>query len=181
MEDGKKKDDLTGKAKFFVLLLLIAGMIALSYVSQKSGGGAVGTPAPSFRLPSRAGSVALDQFRGRVVLINFWATWCPPCLQEMPSLESLKRQMEGREFQILAINLDEEGWPAVDQFLQRMPLTMTILVDSKNDIAGLYGTNYLPESFLIDRKGIIVKTYTGPRDWTEAGLVSEILKYVDNP
>jgi len=167
------------KPKTLLILLLIAGTAYFLYMSESHEGLKVGSPAPGFSLPSKNGVVALDQFRGKVVLINFWATWCPPCVYEMPSLENLKKKMEGKDFQILAVSLDEEGWPVIDKFVAKTPMTMTILLDSRGDVPTEYGTSRLPESFLIDKNGAIVKKYVGPRDWTDPKIIAEITSYVE--
>lgn len=99
----------------------------------------------------------------------------------MPSLEVLHLKMEGKNFEILAVSEDEGGWKAIDDFLERMPLFMTILWDSDSSAASAYGTHHLPESFLIDRNGIVVKKYLGPREWDSEETLSEIMIYVDSP
>ncbi len=137
----------------------------------------IGEPAPSFTLPSKTAPVSLNQFRGKVVLLNFWATWCPPCLQEMPSLEKLNQKMKGKEFELLAVNVDEEGWLAIERFLRKIPVTFTIVIDPRGDVATEYGTQRLPESFLIDKNGVVVQKYLGPRDWTDEKIISEINRH----
>jgi peroxiredoxin len=167
------------KPRTLLILLLTAGIAYFLYVSGSREGLKAGSPAPGFALPSRNGVVTLDQFRGKVVLINFWATWCPPCVQEMPSLENLKKRMEGKAFQILAVSVDEEGWKPIERFVEKMPLSLPILLDLRGDVADLYGTSRLPESYLIDKNGTVVKKYLGPRDWTEPKIVAEITRYVE--
>ncbi len=119
--------------------------------------------------------MTLDQFRGQAVLLNFWATWCPPCVTEMPSLDDLRKRVDGRSFQILAVSLDEEGWEAIDRFLEKMPVGLKILLDARGEVSNRYGVTLLPESYLIDPKGIVVKKYTGPQDWNDPRVVEEIM------
>ncbi|MCS6913248.1 MAG: TlpA disulfide reductase family protein [Myxococcales bacterium] len=113
-------------------------------------------PAPDFQLPMHDGQpLRLSQLRGRVVLLNFWATWCSTCIVEMPSLERLAERMQGRPFTLLAVSVDE-SWDKVRAFFpQGTP--MTVLLDSSKgrDIPSRYGTEKFPESFLIDPDGII--------------------------
>src|SRR5215510_2108178 len=97
------------KPRLLLLILLLAGLVYIFYLSHERQGARTGAQAANFTLPTQSGSLSLDQERGKVVLLNFWATWCPPCAQEMPSLEALKQRMEGQEFEILAISLDEGG------------------------------------------------------------------------
>lgn len=168
---------MTSRTLLTILLIAVIGYLLYLRVQRESVE-LVGVQAPSFSLPSRDGMDGLEKYRGKAVLLNFWATWCPPCVVEMPSLERLNQQMRGKDFQILAVSEDEGGWAPIDRFLKRLPLTMTILLDGRGDAAALYGTNSLPESFLIDKKGIIVKKYQGPRNWMDEKIVSEILGYV---
>lgn len=139
----------------------------------------MGAVAPAFILPTETGQpVSLEGYRGRVVLLNFWASWCPPCVAEMPSLERLKKAMEGKDFAIVAVSVDDR-WADVDRFKQTVPLTLTVLWDQGFQVAGRFGTYRLPETYLLDKKGVVVKRYLGPRDWTDPKLVAEILNYVE--
>lgn len=165
------------KIKSLLILVLAAGLIYFVYLNAYKGSSLLGTQAPDFTLPSKIASVSLADLRGQWVLINFWASWCPPCVKEMPSLEALKARMENR-LTVLAISVDDGGWPAVDWFLSRLPLTMTVLLDAKGQTAARYGVFQLPQTYLIDRQGRVVKEYVGPRDWMEAKIVSEIEGYV---
>ena len=136
--------------------------------------------APYFTLPTHQGpQVSLESLRGRVVLLNFWATWCPPCLEEMPSLEDLNQKMMGKNFSVIAISVDEMGFKSIEPFLEKVPLTFQILNDGSGDVAELYGVHLLPETFLIDQEGKIIDHYQGPRDWKDEKIVSEILRYVE--
>jgi peroxiredoxin len=165
------------KPRFLLILLLVAAVVYFLYVYQGPEGLRPGDPAPDFSLPSKSGAVMLKQFRGSVVLLNFWATWCHPCVREMPSLEGLKKRMEGKGFELLAVSVDDAGWGVIDRFLERVPVTMSILLDARGDVSSLYGTYQLPESYLIGRDGRILKKYVGPRDWMEPALVREIESY----
>lgn len=168
------------KPKLLLVLLLITGIAYFLYFREGPERVRVGDPAPSLTLPARNGkAISLQDLRGRAVLINFWATWCPPCREEMPSLERLKTRFDGKNFELLAVSVDEEGGPAIDRFLKKVPVTMTILLDPQGETAARYGTYRLPESFLIDKNGILVKRYLGPRDWTDPEIVAEIEKYAN--
>ncbi len=165
------------KPRFLLILLLAAAVGYFLYVYEGPQGVRVGNQAPDFSLPSRREAVRLQELRGRIVLLNFWATWCPPCVSEMPSLEALRKRMAGQDFQLLAVSVDEVGWEAIDRFLARIPVSMTILLDARGDVSSLYGTYQLPESYLIGRDGRILKKYVGPRDWMDPAIVSEIEQY----
>ncbi len=169
------------KPKLLRSLFLAAAVTYFLYFYEKPVGAKVGDPAPPFTLPVKNGSVTLEQFRGKAVLINFWATWCPPCIQEMPSLQRLKQTMRGDKFEILAVSIDDEGWAAVDRFMEKQPLSLTVLLDIRGEVASLYGTYQLPESYLIDKNGIMVKKYIGPREWSNPQIISEMLRYVEAP
>ena len=126
----------------------------------------VGLPAPNFTFPDLNGQqVSLSEHRGKVVLVNIWATWCPPCRQEMPSMQKLYERFNGENFEILAVSIDATGREAVAPFVRTMNLTFPIMLDPKEVIRPLYGITGVPESFIIDKEGIVVEKIIGPIDW----------------
>ncbi len=165
-------------------LLLLLAILALVYFLFVSRGGTKldeGEAAPGFSLQTRDGTqVSLAQFKGKTVLLNFWATWCPPCVMEMPSLSRLQTLLKARGLEVVAISLDG-SWQEVEAFSGKHPLSMNLLLDAGGEVGGRYGAFRLPVTFLIDRDGKIAKTYLGPREWMEPGLVKEILSHVEVP
>ncbi len=125
-----------------------------------------GHDAPDFQLPvlGEGGVRRLSELRGRVVLLNFWATWCKPCEDEMPAMERLHRRLGDTEFELLAVSVDEDA-EAVEAFRTRLALSFAILHDPDARVSRRYQTTGYPESFLIDRRGRIVFKYVGPREW----------------
>jgi len=127
---------------------------------------AKGLPAPNFTLPHLDGRmVSLTDYRGKVVLLNIWATWCPPCVEEMPSMEKLYQALNNEDFEILAVSIDASGAQDVLPFMKKHRLSFPALTDPKGAIKGLYQTTGVPESFIIDKDGVIVEKIIGPRDW----------------
>ncbi len=110
-------------------------------------------------------SIRLADYRGRVVLLNFWATWCPACQYEMPAMERLYQAFKGRGFVLLAISIDADGRSAVDPFLRELTVTYPIGLDPKMATADRYGVRALPTTFLVDRGGNLVAWAIGPREW----------------
>ena len=131
----------------------------------------VGSPAPNFQLWDLNGKpVTLAEYRGSVVLVNFWATWCEPCKVEMPAMEQLYKDFNRKDFEILAISTDAEGAAVTRPFPDELALTFPILHDSDFRVGLVYGARTLPISFLVDRQGIVTHRIYGARDWysTEA-------------
>jgi peroxiredoxin len=126
----------------------------------------VGDEAPNFRLRDLDGNLtSLSQFRGKVVLLNFWATWCGPCRVEMPAMEQLYRTSSRREFQILAVSTDPQGAAVTRPFQQKTGLTFPILHDMEMQIGLTYGARSLPMTFMVDRQGVVRQKIFGARDW----------------
>jgi peroxiredoxin len=126
----------------------------------------VGDEAPNFRLRDLDGNLtSLSQFRGKVVLLNFWATWCGPCRVEMPAMEQLYRTYSRREFQILAVSTDPQGTAVTRPFQQKTGLTFPILHDTEMQIGLTYGARSLPMTFMVDRQGVVRQKIFGARDW----------------
>lgn len=138
---------------------------------------AVNRPAPDFTLSGLDGRpVSLSDYRGQVVVVNVWATWCPPCVDEMPSMEKLYQEFKNERFEILAVSIDSDGIAAVPPFMQKHGLTFPVLLDSQASIRSSYGTTGVPETFIIDKQGILVKKVIGPLNWA----APEILDYIRN-
>jgi peroxiredoxin len=136
---------------------------------------AAGKMAPDFHLNDLAGKpVSLSQFRGRVVFLNLWATWCPPCREEMPSIEALHRAFKSDpNFTVLAVSEDAETKP-VPNYIKSNKFDFTVLLDPSNSVGEAYGVSGLPESFVIGRDGRIVAHHVGPYDWGNADLRSAL-------
>jgi peroxiredoxin len=135
--------------------------------------------ADDFTLPmSDGGSFTLSAQRGKVVLVNFWATWCPPCLEEMPAMERLWRRHKDAGFVLLAVSLDSDP-KKVPPFVSAHKFTFPVAVDPKMTVAERYGVRALPSSFVIDRDGTVIGIALGPRAWDGAaahGLVQAMLR-----
>jgi peroxiredoxin len=126
----------------------------------------VGLPVPDFTFPDLGGQeVSLSDHRGKVVLVNIWATWCSPCREEMPSMQRLYDKFKGENFEILAVSIDSTGREAVAPFVRKLNLAFHALLDPIGDVKPLYGVTGVPESFIVDKEGILVEKIIGPIDW----------------
>jgi peroxiredoxin len=153
----------------FWLGLLVVGLSACSESAKVPSPGAsptVGQLAPDFTLSDLAGKpVSLADFRGKVVIVNFWATWCPPCRAEMPSMEQLYRELADEGLVMLAINIEKTGRQTVPAFLAGSPHSFPILFDEKEEVQKRYGVYKFPESFIIRKDGVIDDKVIGAIDW----------------
>ena len=130
-------------------------------------------PAPAFDLETLNGSpTKLSDYKGQYVLLNFWATWCPPCLEEMPSMEGAYQRYKDKGFTVLAISSDEEGKTAVEPFVEKLGVTFPIMFDPDKAVSSIYGANNLPLSFLLNPEGQVIAGSTGERDWTSEEAIS---------
>ena len=156
-----------------------------------------GEDAPAVELAAQDGSrVSLSELRGRVVLVNFWATWCPPCREEMPSMIELARQLEARhpgKFKMLAVSVDE-GWEPVKAYLAGPPFggatdPISIALDRPGQPTtlayycaargGCPGEYKFPESYIVDRRGRLVAYVIGPRDWSDPAARRFLVRLID--
>ncbi len=125
------------------------------------------TPAPILQAQDMDGAPhTLASFRGKVVLLNFWASWCPPCLREMPSMERLRIKMAGRPLEIVALD-SAETRDEVSAYLSRMPLGFPVLLDPDGSNTRRWKVFALPSSFLLDAEGRVRYILTGPTEWDE--------------
>jgi peroxiredoxin len=170
------------KSRIFLIALIIIGVGIIFLLQSKDSyrnraGNSwpqKGSPAPDFTLPDLTGTlVSLADFRGKVVLLNIWATWCLPCVEEMPSMEKLHREMQGEDFSILAVSIDNAGAEVVIPFVEKHDLSFTVLVDRKATLKRLFQATGVPESIIIDQQGIIAEKVIGARNWSSP----EILGY----
>jgi len=125
-----------------------------------------GSVAPAFRLPALAGGeVDLGSLRGRVVVLNFWATWCPPCVAEMPSLERLHRALGPEGLAVVTVSTDVDE-AELARFVSEHGLTLPVLRDPGGRVAaGAYRTTGYPETFTLDRGGVVLEHVIGPAEW----------------
>ena len=147
-------------AGVFVAALVIRLMPQIALVGT-------GSPAPDFHAIDlhTARPARLADYRGKVLLLNLWATWCQPCRIEMPAMERLSRRFTGTDFHVVAVSVDKDDSTVVDAFAKQLGLTFDILHDQSGKIQDLYQTTGVPESFVIDRHGIIVKKVIGAVEW----------------
>ena len=123
--------------------------------------------APEFTVPGVKGDrIDLRDLKGKAVLLNFWATWCAPCREEMPSMERLHHQYKDRGLRVVAISVDSAGADTVARFVKSLGLTFSIGLDPKQEVANRYGVRALPSTFLLDRNGNTAAMALGPRDWS---------------
>jgi peroxiredoxin len=123
-------------------------------------------PAKEFTAPTPDGkSLRLSDSKGKVVFLNFWATWCPPCREEMPAMERLYQRYKDKGLVVLALSIDVEGAPVVIPFVKEHNFSFPVGLDPKMTVADKYGVRALPSTFLVDRKGNLAAMAIGPRQW----------------
>ena len=123
--------------------------------------------------------VRLSDYRGKIVFLNFWATWCPTCVIEMPSMEKLHRRLKDKEFVMVAINLQET--PAqVKSFFEKLELSFTSLLDSSGNVGTGFAVNVLPTTFVLDKEGRIIGQALGPREWDSRASIALFEYLIDH-
>jgi peroxiredoxin len=136
----------------------------------------IGAPfrAPDFELPGEDGRrYRLSEFRGKVVVLNFWATWCPPCRYEMPSMERARQKVAGEKIVILAVNVGEDE-DTVFGFLARYPVQFPLLLDRRAEVIKLYPVVGLPTTYVIDPSGLVTHRAVGSREWDDPELLDQL-------
>ncbi len=141
----------------------------------------VGHLAPDFRLPTLDGrEIHLSDYRGHVVFLNFWATWCGPCKIEMPAIEKLYREFRPKGFAVVAVSSDSEGAAVTRPYRDSLGLSFTIAHDPEMLVGRLYGVHSLPMTFLVNREGVITHQIFGARDWDDTEARSGIRQLVQS-
>lgn len=135
----------------------------------------IGTPAPGFTVQDSDRKVSLDEFRGKVVVLNFWATWCPPCIEEMPSLVQMQQRMKSKGVEVVAVSVDADQG-AYQSFLKEHSITLLTVRDPDQKSNNLYGTFKFPETYIIDRQGVLRRKFIGAIDWGTPEIVDYLAK-----
>jgi peroxiredoxin len=145
---------------------------------QLQGKAIKGQPAPNFMLTDLTGKEwQLSDLRGKVVFINFWATWCPPCIQELPSMEALKQRLSTASFQMLTILYSDR--PELGQsMVNKSGYSFPVLIDTDAAVGRQYGLTGVPETFIIDPQGILREKFIGPFDWESQDAMIMLEKYL---
>jgi cytochrome c biogenesis protein CcmG/thiol:disulfide interchange protein DsbE len=152
--------------------------VASAGCDRGSHPGQIGQRAPEFALNDGQTTVDLAKLRGHVIVLNFWATWCAPCVQELPSLELMQRELP--QVQVLAVSTDTDA-PTYNTFLTRYHITLMSVRDGEDRSNALYGTFRYPETYVIDKAGIVRRKFIGPQDWTSPEIVDYLSKLEAQP
>jgi len=145
-------------------------LLALSGCYSGSRPPRIGTVAPDFTVKDSDRMVTLGQFKGQVVVLNFWATWCPPCIEEMPSLVRMQQHMQAKGVTVLAVSVDADE-SSYKRFLRDHGVNLLTVRDPDQKSNSLYGTSKFPETYIIDRNGIMRRKFIGAVDWTEPEII----------
>ena len=174
-------------------LVLVLGMIGcnpsansvsdqdVASKSDQSGVVAAGSLAADFKLQDLGGNtVSLSSMRGKVIFLNIWATWCSPCREEMPSMETLFQDLKHNpDFVVLAVSVDRKGKAVVAPYVEKNGFNFTVLLDPDNQVSESYNVSGVPESFIIDRKGRIVAHHMGAFDWSRSDVKDALIALID--
>ena len=142
--------------------------------------GRIGTAAPDFTVQDSDHKVTLSQYRGQIVVLNFWATWCPPCIEETPALVKMTAREKDKGVVVLAVSIDADD-AAYHKFLKDYSVNMITVRDEARKASNLYGTFGWPESYIIDRQGVIRRKFIGAVDWTSPEITDYLSKLVKFP
>ncbi|MGO9165986.1 MAG: TlpA family protein disulfide reductase [Candidatus Sulfotelmatobacter sp.] len=150
-------------------------LLALSGCYSGSRPPRIGSTAPDFTVRDDERTVTLSQLKGQVVVLNFWATWCPPCIEEMPSLVQMQQRMKLKGVTVLAVSVDVDE-SNYRRFLQDHNVNLLSVRDANQKSSALYGSFKFPETYVIDRGGIVRRKFIGAVDWTEPDVIEYLGK-----
>lgn len=159
------------KRKFLVIVVMLMTLLYSTFSAAADK-----QKAADFSLKDlRGNTIALSSLKGKVVLLNFWATWCPSCISEMPSLNRLYKEMKSRGLEVVAFSTDSSASGVMD-FRDTHGLAFPVVMDEDREVTRLYHVFSLPTSFLIDKEGFIVEKFYGEYDWTAPEVKGKIEK-----
>lgn len=177
-DNSTEKEKGLPKAALVVIVLVVVAVVVFIVMGQRKSyvPMVAGVEMTDFTLPGLDGTPKkLSDYKGKVIFLNFWATWCKPCEDEMPSMQALYKGLAGQNFEIVAVSVDTEGPEVVRKYAKRFGLTFPILLDRRGKVKDVYKTTGVPETFIIDQNGIIAEKVWGPRDWTLTSSITTIL------
>ena len=156
--------------RFAASIVIALVLLALSGCYSGSRPPRIGSAAPDFTVHDADRTVTLSQLKGQVVVLNFWATWCPPCIEEMPSLVQMQQQMKAKGVTVLAVSVDVDD-SNYRRFLKDHNVNLLSVRDADQKSNALYGTFKFPETYIIDRNGVVRRKFIGAVDWTEPEVI----------
>ena len=154
----------------FFLLLTLSAVVLSAGCYHGTRPPHIGDAARDFSVQDSDRKVSLDQFRGQILVLNFWATWCPPCVEELPSLMSMQERTRAKGVVVLGISIDVDD-NAYHRFLQQRSVNFLTVRDPDQKVASMYGTSGWPETYVIDRQGKLRRKFVGPVDWNSPDVV----------
>lgn len=160
---------MRGRKTVVGILVLAATLLNGCYSGSRPP--RIGEAAPDFSIQDTSRAVALHDFRGKVVVLNFWATWCPPCVEEMPSLVQMQSRLKDKGVTVLAVSVDVDE-TAYKKFLKDHGVDLLAVRDPNQKSNALYGTFKFPETYVIDRDGKVRRKFIGAIDWNQPEIVS---------
>jgi peroxiredoxin len=161
--------------KTFVLVVILAGAVYFALRQHQPAPLAIGERATDFSVPAvPSGSLDLKNYRGQIVVLNFWATWCPPCVEETPSLEQFAEKMRDHGVVVLGVSVDEDE-KALQNFVRENGISFPIGRDPNRAISNGYGTFQYPETYIMDRHGVLAEKVIGFTDWNDTRIQNFVL------
>ena len=159
------------------ILLLTVALVAVVASTLRDRLVVAGDSAPGFEVTTDSGrKISVDNFGGRVLVVNFWATWCPPCINELPSLNALAAELKGSGVVVLGISVDKDK-AAYDKFLKKVKLNFETSRDPGADISAEYGTFKYPETYVISREGKVLEKFINEQPWMSPEIVARLRRY----
>jgi cytochrome c biogenesis protein CcmG/thiol:disulfide interchange protein DsbE len=159
------------------LAFILVALVAVSFSGCNTGTAPpkIGTVAPDFTVQDVDRKVTLSELRGKTVVLNFWASWCGPCIAETPSLVAMSRKMRDRNVVVLAVSVDEDD-SAYHKFIKEQGMDMLTVRDAEKKSNDLYGTHVFPETYIIDRNGVLRRKVIGEMNWTALEMTEYLTK-----
>jgi cytochrome c biogenesis protein CcmG/thiol:disulfide interchange protein DsbE len=172
LNKGLKRKLNTG----LVLAFIVGLLVLFAHPDYRQGEPSLrGATPKDFTFPLNGKPTKLSDLRGKVVLVNFWATWCPPCVEETPSLKGLQQRIGSRGGMVLGVSEDDDQ-QAYDEFLKTYQIPFPTFRDTSKQIPAQYGTSMYPDTYVIGRNGKLDRKIVGPQDWTSP----EMTAYIDS-